>query len=148
MVHGIWKLLQELKHGKNYIDNLMGLTKNLDARLQVLNELLCSLQQVHLADRPTKSLFASKSVEFLGHLVGGDSTTIHAEKQEKIRHARYPTTKKEVRLFLGLAKHYRDHIAIIAAIIQFRDSSHCSYPTSLIAVFDLSSFNNFSHFNV
>ena len=29
---------------------------------------------------------------------------------EKIRSAKRPTTKKEVRLFLGLANYYRDHL--------------------------------------
>ena len=65
---------------------------------------------------PTKCLFDSKSVEFLGHLVDGDCFAINEENLEKIRRAKRPTTKKEVRSFLGLANYYRDHISSFAAI--------------------------------
>ena len=74
------------------------------------------LQQARLAVRPTKCLFGSKSVEFLGHLVGNDFITINEENLEKIRQAKRPATKKEVRLFLERANYCRDHIPSFAAI--------------------------------
>ena len=91
-------------------------TKDWDTHLQVLDELLRRLQQAHLAVRPTKCLFGTKSVEFLGYLVAGDCITINEENLEKIIPAKRPTTKKEVRSFLGLANYYRDHIPSVAAI--------------------------------
>ena len=81
-----------------------------------MDELFLRLQQAHLAVRPTKCLFGSKSVEFLGHLVGGNCITINEENLGKIRQAKRPTTKKEVRSFVGLANYYRDHIPTFAAI--------------------------------
>ena len=91
-------------------------TEDWDTHLRVLDELLRRLQKARLAFRPTKCLFSSKSVKFLGHLVGGDCITNNEENLEKIRQAKRPTSKKEARSFLGLANYYRDHIPTFAAI--------------------------------
>ena len=74
------------------------------------------LHRANLAARPTKCLFGTKSVDFLGHLVGDEWITVNDENLEEIRHAKRPTMKREVRLFLGLANYYRDHIPSFAAI--------------------------------
>ena len=88
------------------------------------------LQRVNLAARPTKCLFGTKSVDFLGHLVGGEWITVNDENLEKIRHARRPTTKKEVRSFLGLTNYYRDHIPSFAAIsVPLSDLTKKGEPT-------------------
>ena len=104
LVCGMRKFLHGLDHVESYIDDLIVYTEGWD------------LQQARLAVRPTKCLFGSKFVEFLGHLVGGDSITINEEDLEKIRQAKRPTTKKKVRSFLGLANYYRNHIPSFAAI--------------------------------
>ena len=116
LVRGMRKLLYGLDLVESYIDDFLGYTKEWDTHLLVLDELLRRLQQARLAVRPTNCLFGSKSVEFLGHLVGGDCITINGENLEKIRLAKRPTTKKEVRSFLGLANYYRDHIPSFAGI--------------------------------
>ena len=85
LVCQIWKLFQSLDHVESYIDDVIVYTKDWDTHLQVLDELLHLFQQAHLAVRPTKCLFGSKSVGFLGRLVGGDCITINEENLEKIR---------------------------------------------------------------
>ena len=84
--------------------------------LQVLDKLLEKLRLAGLVIRPTKCIFGSKSVEFLGHLIGENCISINEENLEKIRSAKRPTTKKEVRSFLGLANYYRNHIPSFAKI--------------------------------
>ena len=66
--------------------------------------------------RPTKRVFGSKSVEFLGHSIGENCISNNEENLETIRSAKTSTTKTEVRWFLGLAYYYRDHIPSFAAI--------------------------------
>ena len=116
LVREMKKFLKGLEHVESCIDDLIVYTKEWETYLQVLDELLRRLQQAHLAIRLTKCLFGAKSVEFLGYLVGCDCITINKENREKIRQAKCPTTKKEVRLFLGLANYYRDYFLLFAAI--------------------------------
>ena len=63
-----------------------------------------------------KCLFNSNTLEFLDHLFGGNCITINEENQEKIRQAKRLTTKKEIRLFLGLTNQYRDYNSSVLAI--------------------------------
>ena len=55
-------------------------------------------------------------MEFLGHQVGGDVITPSRDNLEKVRNTPRPTTKKQVRSFLGLIGYYRDHIPAFAEI--------------------------------
>ena len=86
-----------MNHVSSYIDDLIVYTEDWESHLRALEELLGRLQRANLAARPTKCLFGTKLVDFLGHLVGGEWITVNDENLEKIRHARRPTTKKEVR---------------------------------------------------
>ena len=52
----------------------------------------------------------------LEHSIGENCISINEENLEKIRSAKRPTTKKEVRSFVGLANYYRDHAPSFAAI--------------------------------
>ena len=84
----------------------------------MLDKLLEKLKQAGLpvVIRPTKCVFGPDSVECLGHSIGENSISINEENLEKIRGAKRPTTKKEVRSFLGLANYYRDHMSSFASI--------------------------------
>ena len=55
-------------------------------------------------------------MEFLGHQIGGDVITPRSDNLEKVWKTLYPTTKKQVRSFLGLVGYYRDHIPALAEI--------------------------------
>ena len=53
---------------------------------------------------------------FLGHQIGGDVITSSSYNLEKVRKTPRPTTKKQVRSFLGLVGYYRDNIPVFAEI--------------------------------
>ena len=55
-------------------------------------------------------------MEFLGHEVGGDVITPSQDNLEKVRNNPRPTSKKQVRSFLGIVGYYRDHIPAFAEI--------------------------------
>ena len=55
-------------------------------------------------------------MEFLGHQVGGDVITPSRDNLEKVRNTPSPTTKKQVRSFLGLVGYYRYHIPAFSTI--------------------------------
>ena len=87
LVRGMRKLLQDMDNVECYIDNLIVYTKDWATHLQVLDELLEKLRQAGLVVRPTKCVF------------GENCISIDEESLEKIRSAKKPTTKKEVRSF-------------------------------------------------
>ena len=116
LVRDMRKLLLDMDNAECYIDDLIVYTKDWATNLQVLDTLLEKLRQASLVVRPTKCVFGSKSVEFSGHSIGENCISINEENLEKIRSAKKPTTKKEVRSFLGLANYYRDHMPSFAAI--------------------------------
>ena len=55
-------------------------------------------------------------MELLGHQIGGDKITPSNDNLEKVRKTPCPTTKKQVRSFLGLVGYYRNHIPTFAEI--------------------------------
>ena len=82
----------------------------------MLKELFGRLRKARITARPTKCLLGSSRMEFLGHQVGGDVITPSCDNLEKVRNTPRPTTKKQVRSFLGLVGYYRDHIPAFAEI--------------------------------
>ena len=93
LVRGMRKLLQDMDNVECYIDDLIVYTKDWATHLQVLDKLLEKLRQAGLVIRPTRCVFGSKSVEFLGRSIGENCISINEENLEKIRSAKRPTTK-------------------------------------------------------
>ena len=116
LVRGMRKILSGMNNADSYIDDLIIHTNDWQAHLQVLEELLRRLRKAGLRVKPSKCVFGSESVEFLAHYIGGDWITINEDNLEKIRTARRPTTKKDVRSYWGLANYYRAHNPTFAAV--------------------------------
>ena len=116
LVRGLRMLISNLENVDSYIDDLIVYAEDWDTHIRVLGELMNRLQQANLTAPPTKCVFGAKSVKFLGHQVGFDWIAVNDDNLEKIRMAQRPTTKNEVRSFLGLVNYYRAHIPLFAAI--------------------------------
>ena len=84
--------------------------------LRMLKELFGRLRKARIIARPTKCLLGASRMEFLGHQVGGDVITPSRDNLENFRNTQCPTTKKQVRSFLGLVGYYRDHITVFTEI--------------------------------
>ena len=113
---GLRMLSSDFENVDSYIDDLIVYMEDWDTHIRMLDQLMNRLRQANLTARPTKCVFGAKSVEFLGQQVGFDRITVNDDNIEKIRMAQPPTTKKEVRSFLGLVNYYRAHIPLFAAI--------------------------------
>ncbi|GBN30407.1 Retrovirus-related Pol polyprotein from transposon 297 [Araneus ventricosus] len=74
-------------------------------------------KEVGLAVSLEKCAFGQNQVKFLGHIVGSCQHSPDPEKAEVLRNLSRPSTKKELRSFLGLASYYRDYIPNFSEIV-------------------------------
>ncbi len=90
-----------------YLDDLIVFSKDLDNYLQKLSLVFQKLTQAGFKVKLTKWDFLLSRIEFLGHLVDGES--IHTVDSEitAVKNFHTPKSAENVRSFLGLAGYYR-----------------------------------------
>ena len=98
----------------SYIDDIY--SDSWEEHLITLKELFGRLRRARITARPTKCLLGANRMEFLGHQIGGDVITPSSDNLKKVRKTPRPTTKRQVRSFLGLVGYYRDHNPAFAEI--------------------------------
>ena len=116
LVRGLRKILEGMPGVGSYVDDIVIYNDNWEDHVKTLKELFGRLRKARITARPTKCLLGAGRMEFLGHQVGGDVITPSRDNLEKVRNTPRPTTKKQVRSFLGLVGYYRDHIPAFAEI--------------------------------
>ena len=116
LVRGLRKILEGMPEVGSYIDDIVIYSDSWEDHLRTLKELFGRLRKARITARPTKCLLGASRMEFLGHQVGGDVITPSRDNLEKVRNTPRPTTKKQVRSFLGLVGYYRYHIPAFAEI--------------------------------
>lgn len=92
--------------------------RRMESVLQALEETLERMRSHGLKLNRSKCVFATPSVEFLGHRI--DAQGIHKSDKhiEAIRDAPKPTTKEELQLFLGKATYYNTFIPNLSARVR------------------------------
>ena len=110
------KLLKGMKNVEFYWDDILVHTRTWEEHLKTLRELFKRLAQAGMTIRPSKCIFGTDSIDFLGHQLQQGLIGLHEDNVAKIRKAPRPSTKKQVRSFMGLAGYYRDFIPNFAAV--------------------------------
>ena len=113
---GMKKLLKGMKNVEFYWDDILVHTRTLEEHLKTLRELFKRLAQAGMTIRPGKCIFGVDSINFLGHQLHQGLIGLHEDNVAKIRKAPRPSTKKQVRSFMGLAGYYLDFIPNFAAV--------------------------------
>ena len=116
LVRGLRKILDGMPGVGSYIDDIVIYSDSWEDHIRTLKELFGRLRKARITARPTNCLLGASRMEFLGHQVGGDVITPSRDNLEKVQNTPRPTTKKQVRSFLGLVGYYRDHIPAFAEI--------------------------------
>nr|XP_054759498.1 uncharacterized protein LOC129265535 [Lytechinus pictus] len=100
----------------HYIDDILISSSSWEEHTNDVRRVLTALRAANLTAKPTKCHFGCTTVDFLGHVVGECQIQPTKKGVEKVMTAKRPTTKKEVRSFIGLVAYYRKFIPNMAVI--------------------------------
>lgn len=114
------RLMRKLLHGlpniENFIDDIIVFTKSWKDHMAALRGLFTRLRQACLTAKPSKCCIGFDRIECLGHVVGNDRLLPHPSNIAAIEKAERPTTKKQIRSFLGLVGFYHKFVPNFSAI--------------------------------
>ena len=99
-----------------YIDDLVVYSDSWSDHLLHLDALLSALDNAGLVLNVEKSEFVSAQLVYLGHVIGKGKLAPPAAKCDVIANMPVPSTKKQVRRFLGAVGYYRRYICNFADI--------------------------------
>ncbi len=93
-----------------YIDDILVVSGNWRSHVEHLERVLEALRKNGLTCKRSKCSFGRRTLEFLGHQLGGGTISVPEARVEAIRNHPLPRTRKQLRGFLGLVGFYRRFI--------------------------------------
>lgn len=109
-------VLKGIPNVLNFFDDILVFAENFDELLSILDLTLERLTSHGLILNRDKCVFASPSVEFLGHKIDVHGRHKSDKHIEAIRDSPKPSTPEELQLFLGKATYYSTFIQDLATI--------------------------------
>ena len=90
-----------------YLDDIIMYGVIFRLMLQRLRMIFTLFRSANLRLKPSKCFFGYDKVAHLGHLVLGNGVEVDPEKIRAVKEFPRPTTRTQLRSFLGLASYYR-----------------------------------------
>ena len=99
-----------------YLDDVIILSRTPEEHIQHVNDVLACLSASGVTLKINKCRFFTKTVEYLGHVVKPGTLEIDQANKRSLREAKPPTTRTQLRSFLGLTNYHRRFIHRYAMI--------------------------------
>ena len=113
---GLSRILKDIDNVLFYWDDILVHTSSWEDHVKTLRELFQRLKEADLTILPSKCILGTDNVDFIGHRLSEGVKGLHDDNVRKIMEAARPTTKKQVRAFMGLANYYREYVPNFAAV--------------------------------
>ena len=110
------KVLKDCPFATAYIDDVVITSSTWEEHLSHIRQTLQALRAAGLTVKLIKCCFGAARIEFLGHLVGRGVIRLQRLKTVAIREYKQPKTKKDIRVFLGMAGYYRRFMPNFASV--------------------------------
>jgi hypothetical protein len=112
------KLIQPLKSEDvdNFIDDILIATETTSEHIKALEAVFQRLRDCSLSAKPSKCELGCAELDYLGHRIKKGEIRPDEEKMERIKKVPLPSSKKQLRGFLGLTGYYRKFIPSYAEI--------------------------------
>ena len=93
-----------------YMDDIICFSRDVDTHLRDLEQVFSRLRSANLRAKPSKCVFATNQVKYLGHILSSEGILPNPDKTKVIDTFPVPNTQKQLRSFLGVANYYRRFI--------------------------------------
>lgn len=101
-----------------YLDDIVIYARSLEEHAIKFQRLMKRLEEANLSLQPDKCEFLKKEVAYLGHIITENGVRPDPGKIEAVRNYPIPTTRKNIKQFLGLAGYYRRFIENFSKIAK------------------------------
>ncbi|CAI5939357.1 unnamed protein product [Closterium sp. NIES-64] len=99
-----------------YLDDILIYSKNMKEHVEHLRKVFEILRKNKFYEKLSKSDFALKKVQFLGHMVSAKGVHVDPRKIEAVKKWKVPENVKELQQFLGFANFYNRFVPQYAKI--------------------------------
>src|SRR6218665_1414812 len=112
------KLIDGIPQLESYVDDVLAHYQKWEEHLAVLRKFFEKVSNARLTLKPKKCQLGYDTMDFLGHKFSNDRISPKEEAIERIVEMQRPTTKKQIRSFLGAVNYYREFIPDCGKIMQ------------------------------
>ena len=93
-----------------YIDDVVIFSRSWEEHMVHVRNVLQCLQEAGITEKPSKCAFGFENLVNIGHLIGNGAVSVPESRVIAMKDFRRPTTKKDMRSFLGMIGYYRRFI--------------------------------------
>ncbi|KAG7453964.1 hypothetical protein JOB18_002015, partial [Solea senegalensis] len=111
------QVLGDIPNCSAYLDDLVVYTSTWDEHMKILRQVFTRLAQASLTLNLAKCEFGKATVIYLGHQVGQGQVRPVDAKVEAITRYPVPTTRRELRRFLGMVGYYRNFCRNFSTVV-------------------------------